>query len=143
MLLEFKTENYKSFIDEDEIRVYHDKQILEFFNKALNLIKDDNNELNLDVIKYNTKKMISEYNLETKNFYVSKYGIRSFINLSLEMLWDSNIITEIVLGPLCVQKHIELRKFLDYNGLKNVKISQVFSKEPNKRHLQNVFFFLP
>lgn len=44
--------------------------------------------------------MIFEFNLELKNFYVSKYGIRSFINLLLEMLWDGNIITEIVLGPL-------------------------------------------
>ena len=112
----------KSFIDEDEVRVYHDEEILEYFNKVLNVIKDDNNEFNWDVIKNNTKKMISEYNLELKNFYDSKNGIRSFINLSLEMLWDGNIITEIVLGPLCIQKYKELRKFLDYNGLEKVKI---------------------
>ena len=67
--------------------------------------------------------MVEHYNLNNNNFYLSKYGIRSYIDLTFKEIWGSGLITEIILGPLCVQNKKELRKFINKFGLEGTKIS--------------------
>ncbi len=67
--------------------------------------------------------MISQFDIETEHFMMTRYGIRSYHNLCLNEIWNSGVITEIILGPLCIQNRNELKRFLSSNGLKKVKVS--------------------
>lgn len=112
-----------SFIDEDEVRMYFQENTIKESLILLDSMKEDLPEM----LYINTRKsfleMIDKYNLSKSNFYVSKYGIRSFIDLVLREIWGSGLITEIILGPLCVQNKNELKKFINQYGLKGTKIS--------------------
>ena len=57
------------------------------------------------------------------NYDLSRYGIRSYIDLTLKEIWGSGLITEIILGPLCIQNKKELKKFINEFGLKGTKIT--------------------
>ena len=112
-----------SFIDEDEIRLYHEDISIKDCNK---LIKGMENQISDELYKnLNTHflELVDLLNIEKENFYFSKNGIRGYKNLCLSEVWGSGVIPEIILGPMCVQNKSELRKFLDANGLQGTKIS--------------------
>ena len=117
-----------SFIDEDEIRLYHETESI---SKTLSLIKEMTNDLrqtidiDFEVLYHN---LIKELRIEEEHFMMSRAGIRSYHNLHLEQIWGSGLIPEIILGPMCVQNRKELERFLRNNGLANTKIC--LSKTP-------------
>lgn len=110
------------FVDEDEVRLYHieneEKEIL----KLINGMKNDIPSGILSNIKAIFLKMVEDYNLDKYEYYISKYGIRGYIDLSLDKIWGSGLISEIILGPMCVQNKKEFKKYLNKNGLKETKV---------------------
>lgn len=112
-----------SFVDEDEVRMYYQENTIKEHLKLLNSMKNDiPKELYINT-KKSYSEMVEKYNLNKSDFYFSRYGIRSYIDLALEHIWGSGLITEIILGPLCVQNKKELKKFINDYGLKGTKIS--------------------
>ena len=112
-----------SFIDEDEVRMYFQENTITESLSLLDSMKEDLPELLYKNTRKSFLEMIDKYNLSKSDFYVSKYGIRSFVNLVLSEIWGSGLITEIILGPLCLQNKRELKKFINQYGLKGTKIS--------------------
>lgn len=111
------------FVDEDEVRLYHKENEVDGNLKLIDEMKRGIPPVVLSNIKKSYLKMVEDYNLNKYEYYMSKYGIRSFIELSLKEIWGSGLITEIILGPLCVQNIKELKKFINEYGLKGTKIS--------------------
>lgn len=116
-----------AFFDEDEIRLFHDATSI---NVALRLIESIKPDIDIETYKYvneNFLDVVSDFRLN-EEFYMTKSGIRSYRNLCLEKIWGPGTITEIILGPMCVQNKEELKRFLKANGLAGTKIS--ISKVP-------------
>lgn len=125
-LMKFSKNN--SFIDEDEVRLYHDSVAIKEAFRLMELI-----ETNIEVelyknIKKNLHELIKQWHLEEEKFYLSGHGIRGYKELCLEEVWGSGVIPEIILGPMCLQNKSELRRFLKANGLEGTKITD--SKVP-------------
>ena len=112
-----------SFIDEDEVRLYHDAASIK---STLRLI--DTMEPEIDAILYgnlrkNFYEVVEKWGLEKEEFCVTGSGIRSYRNLCLKDIWGSGTIPEIILGPMCVQNVNELKRFLKANGLEGTKVT--------------------
>jgi hypothetical protein len=111
-----------SFVDEDEIRLYHDATTIK---ETLQLIDSLKGEVE-DVLYQNTRKNFLEiardFKIKDENFAMTRSGIRSYRTLCLDEIWGSGVIPEIILGPMCVQNKNELQRFLKCNGLEGTKI---------------------
>ncbi len=112
-----------SFIDENEVRLYFQASSIKSVLGTLNGIKKDVGKELFDDMKNSFLELVKQYNLEENNYYMSRYGIRSYRNLCLKEIWGSGLIDEIILGPLCTQNIEELKKFMCDHGLKDTKIS--------------------
>lgn len=112
-----------SFVDEDEIRLYHDSAKIK---GALGLIDSMKGEIE-DTLYQNTRKNFLEiaekFKIKDENFAMTRSGIRSYRNLCLDEIWGSGVIPEIILGPMCIQNKSELQRFLKCNGLEGTKVS--------------------
>jgi len=112
-----------SFVDEDEIRLYHDATSIK---GTLNLIDmmalDLEPELHKN-LKKNFGELVKQLHLGDEKFCMTKSGIRSYRELYLEKVWGSGTIPEIILGPMCIQNRNELSDFLKANGLEGTKVS--------------------
>lgn len=112
-----------SFVDEDEIRMYYQENTIKESIELLNSMKNEISNLLYRNTKKSYLEMIENYNLKKINYDLSRYGIRSYIDLTLKEIWGSGLITEIILGPLCIQNKKELKKFINEFGLKGTKIT--------------------
>ncbi len=112
-----------SFIDEDEVRLYHDGNTIK---DTLRLIDGMKGEIE-DVLYQNTRKNFleigNEFNIIDDNFAMTSRGIRSYKNLCLNPIWGSGVIPEIIIGPMCMQNKRELQAFLKANGLEGTKVT--------------------
>lgn len=112
-----------SFVDEDEIRLYHDNISIK---STLRLIDSMAIDLGPELYK-NTKKnfkdLTNQLHLGEEKFCMTRSGIRSYKELYLEEVWGSGTIPEIILGPMCIQNRNELSIFLNANGLEGTKIT--------------------
>ena len=112
-----------SFVDEDEVRMYYQENTIKESNELLDSMINGIPESLYQNTKNSFLEMIKNYNLEKVQYDLSRYGIRSYIDLTLKEIWGSGLITEIILGPLCVQNKKELRKFIGEFGLKGTRIT--------------------
>lgn len=112
-----------SFIDEDEVRLYHDSASIKETLRLIEMIQSSvEAELYLN-LKEHFKEFVSCLHLDEEKFYMSSRGIRSYKELCLEDVWGTGTIPEIILGPMCVQNRSELKRFLKANGLEGTKVS--------------------
>ena len=112
-----------SFVDEDEVRLYHDSASINRTMRIIKLMKNDiESELYLN-INTHFKEFVSKLGLIEEAFYMSSRGIRSYKKLCLDAVWGSGTIPEIILGPMCIQNQKELKHFLKANGLEGTKVS--------------------
>lgn len=112
-----------SFIDEGEVRFYFDEQSI---SEARALIDGMADYASADLcakIRSNFDRLVDKIRIEPEKFFLSKSGIRSYHSLYLEEIWGPGLITEIILGPMCVQNRNELVRFLSENGLSGTKVS--------------------
>ena len=112
-----------SFVDEDEVRLYHETESIK---ETLKLAKSIGEDLKGTVnMEFDTLLLglVSELKIEEEHFMMSRAGIRSYHNLCLEEIWGSGLIPEIILGPMCIQNRKELDRFLRSNGLSDTKVS--------------------
>lgn len=122
-MLVMKFVKNSSFVDEDEIRFYHDGASIK---TTLQLVDSMASDLPVKLygnLKRNLLSVMKELHLKEENFCLMRSGIRSYKNLCLEPIWGSGTIPEIVLGPMCTQNRNELRRFLKANGLEGTKVS--------------------
>lgn len=117
-----------SFVDEDEIRLYHDATSIKETLDLIELMSPDIDKKMYQNIKKHFEDLVEQLHLGKENFLLTKKGIRSYCELCLDKVWGSGTITEIILGPMCIQNKMELRKFLKANGLEGTKVS--ISKVP-------------
>lgn len=118
----------KSFVDEDEVRLYHDANSFKSTLKIIDTLKD---HVDVDLQKNIRKNFIelgNQFQIFEERFAMTKSGIRSYRNLCLDDIWGSGVIPEIIIGPQCVQNRNELQRFLKANGLEGTKVS--ISKVP-------------
>jgi hypothetical protein len=111
-----------SFIDEGEVRFYFDKQSIPETIALIDGMADYGNAELCAKIKANFEGFVEEIEIETEKFFLSKSGIRGYHSLCLEEIWGPGLITEIILGPMCVQNRNELLRFLSENGLSGTKV---------------------
>lgn len=112
-----------SFIDEDEVRLYHDSVSIKGTLRLIEMMKPVvEPELYLN-LKRHFKEFVTQLHLDEEKFCISSRGIRSYKELCLEKVWGSGTIPEIILGPMCVQNRNELKRFLKANGLEGTKVS--------------------
>lgn len=112
-----------SFVDEDEVRLYHDSASIKGTLRLVEMIKpvvEPEVYLNL---KKHFKEFVTQLHLNEEKFCMSSRGIRSYRELYLKEVWGSGTIPEIILGPMCVQNRNELERFLKANGLEGTKVS--------------------
>ena len=112
-----------SFVDEDEVRLYHDTASIK---STLNLIDLMESTLGNELYHSEKRKFLEvakNLQLDDEKFCMTKRGIRGYKNLCLEEVWGSGTIPEIILGPMCVQNCNELRRFLKANGLEGTKVT--------------------
>lgn len=111
-----------SFVDENEIRLYHDSTSIRDISRLIDSISLDIDSKLYDNLKKNYKEFIKQLDLR-EGFCITDKGIRAYRVLSLKDVWGSGTIPEVVLGPLCVQNKSELHRFLKANGLEGTKVS--------------------
>lgn len=111
-----------SFIDEGEVRFYFDKQSIPETIALIDGMADYGNAELCAKIKANFEGFVEEIEIEPERFFLSKSGIRGYHSLCLEEIWGPGLITEIILGPMCVQNRNELLRFLSENGLSGTKV---------------------
>lgn len=112
----------QSFVDEDEVRLFHDSASVDDTVRLLNLMKEEiHPELYVNLIKH-FNKFVSSLKIENEKYYVSTRGIRCYKNLCLSDVWGEGTIPEIILGPMCSQSKEELKRFLKANGLGRTKV---------------------
>ena len=112
-----------SFVDEDEVRLYHGTESIKGTLHLIDLMENDiEPELYLNLKKH-LKEFVELLHLNEERFCVSSRGIRSYKELCLKEVWGEGTIPEIILGPMCVQNKNELRRFLNANGLNGTKIA--------------------
>ena len=100
-LIKFTKNN--SFIDEDEVRLYHDSTSIKESFRLIELVEPDIEPELCENLKTNLKKLIEQWHLEEERFCLTKRGIRSYKELCLEEVWGAGVIPEIILGPMCIQ----------------------------------------
>ncbi|HMM32164.1 MAG TPA: DUF2971 domain-containing protein [Clostridia bacterium] len=111
------------FVDEDEVRLYHDSTSIKGSLRLIDLMASNiEPELHKNLKKH-FLDLVKQLHLEEERFCMTKSGIRSYRELYLEEIWGSGTIPEIILGPMCIQNRNELRRFLKANGLEGTKIS--------------------
>lgn len=118
-----KFAKYASFIDEDEVRLYHDMSSIK---GKLNLMKTMESNLNPELYRnlhMHFLELVQKLCLEEEKFCMISRGIRGYKELCLSEIWGSGTIPEIILGPMCVQNKDELVGFLKENGLEGTKVS--------------------
>ena len=112
-----------SFVDEDEVRLYHEIESIKETLRLTKLIGEDlKDTVDIDFEQL-FLNLVSDLKIEEEHFMMSKAGIRSYHDLCLEEIWGSGLIPEIILGPMCVQNRKELMRFLRSNGLGDTKVS--------------------
>lgn len=126
MLMRFS--KHSSFVDEDEVRLYHDSASKKSTLRLIDSMASDLEPELLKNLRKNFLNLIKQFHLEEEKFCVTKSGIRSYRELYLGEIWGSGTIPEIVLGPMCIQNRNELQRFLKANGLEGTKVS--ISKVP-------------
>jgi hypothetical protein len=57
------------------------------------------------------------------NFRLGQNKIISYFEFRFKNNFDSKLITEVVLGPKCIMKVDEVKRFLQMNGLKKTKVT--------------------
>lgn len=107
---------HNDFKEEGEIRILILKGIAEKFINEYSDIKFMTEKLSEYIIELG----MNESNLKFKNF---NNNIKAYYSLKLDKIWGSKLIKEVILGKNSDQSIDELRRFLDYNNLKNTKIS--------------------
>lgn len=117
-----------AFIDEGEVRVYHETETIKDTLHQIKQMGDIGEKEAFNDIEKQFKKLLLQLDINDERFMITKSGIRSYKNLCLENVWGSGTIPEIILGPMCVQNKNDLRRFLKSNGLDKTKIS--ISKVP-------------
>lgn len=121
--LAMKFTKNSSFVDEDEIRFYHDSASIKSMLNLLKTMKlDIPPELHTNLRK-NFQNLVTDLKIREEKYCLTTAGIREYRNLCLEEIWGSGVVPEIVLGPMCIQNRTELRRFLNANGLQGTKIS--------------------
>lgn len=113
----------KSFVDEDEVRLYHESGSIKDTTRLIEIIKPVVELEMFQNLKKNFEDFVTQLHLNEEKFYISSKGIRSYKELCLEKIWGSGTITEIMLGPMCIQNRNELKHFLKANGLVGTKVS--------------------
>lgn len=68
-------------------------------------------------------EFVNLLHLNEEKFCITAREIRGYKELCLKAVWGSGTISEIILGPMCIQDKKELRQFLKLNGLEGTKIS--------------------
>jgi len=112
-----------SFVDEDEVRLYHDSAAIKSTIRLIDsLLPDVDLELQAN-LKRHFNDFVASLHIEEEKFYMSARGIRSYKELCLADVWGSGVIPEIILGPMCVQSRSELKRFLRANGLEGTRVS--------------------
>lgn len=116
-----------SFIDEDEIRLYHDTASIKSTLDLIDSMSPQIDEVLHRNVRKNFKDVTRNLKLDKEDFCMTQRGIRGYKNLYLGGVWGSGVIPEIILGPTCVQNTNELKRFLKANGLEGtkVKVSEV------------------
>lgn len=112
-----------SFVDEDEVRLYHDSASIKGTMHLIELMKNDIEPELYENLKKHFNEFVYQLCLTEESFYMSSKGIRSYKELCLDAVWGSGTIPEIILGPMCIQNRKELKHFLKANGLEGTKIS--------------------
>lgn len=112
-----------SFIDEDEVRLYHDTASIKSTLHLIDLMESSIESELYNNLRKNFKDVTKNLCLDKEQFGMMKSGIRGYKALCLEEIWGSGTIPEIILGPMCVQNCNELRRFLKANGLEGTKVS--------------------
>lgn len=112
-----------SFIDEDEVRLYHDSGAIKSTIRLMDLAASNMGEEVICNLKRNLLDVVRELEIKQEEFYMSRSGIRGYKRLCLKEVWGSGTIPEIILGPMCVQNRNELRRFLRANGLEGTKVT--------------------
>lgn len=112
-----------AYIDEDEVRVYHDIASVKDTIRLIKLFGKNIDKQTYSKVTESFYRFMESIKIKEQNFYISKNGIRSYKKLCLEAIWGSGVIPEIILGPMCVQNITELKYFLKANGLEKTKVS--------------------
>lgn len=112
-----------SFIDEDEVRLYFDRQSISETIALIDGLADYSSAELCTKQKNNFEFLIKELKIEQEKFFINRSGIRGYHNLCLDYIWGPGVIPEIILGPMCVQNRNELLRFLSENGLSGTKVS--------------------
>lgn len=113
-----------SFIDENEIRLYHEIESIPSTIKLIeSIVSEIKDEIELDIdLKEQFEMLVEKIKIKEEHYMMTKSGIRSYHNLYLEDIWGSGLIPEIILGPMCIQNRKELERFLRNNGLGDTKV---------------------
>ncbi|MBQ7405253.1 MAG: hypothetical protein IJV90_02410 [Candidatus Methanomethylophilaceae archaeon] len=112
------------FSEEDEYRLYYDPSVIEDSSRLINRMKGEVDENLHNNIRKHFKQLVIDLDIRDEKFTMTPRGIRGFHDLCLKKIWSSDIIPEIVLGPMCVQNKYELKRFLKCNGLKGTKVTE-------------------
>lgn len=121
LLMRFSKDS--SFVDEDEVRLYHDAISIKDTLHIIELLSSHIDPELYKNLKKHFAELLKQLHLSEEKFCITKSGIRSYRELCLEAVWGSGVIPEIILGPLCIQNRNELCRFLKANGLEGTKVS--------------------
>lgn len=112
-----------SFVDEDEVRLFFDAVSIKRTIHLIDLMKGNVRDELYNNIRKNFIELVKKLDIQNPYFAMFGTGIRSYRKLCLKEIWGSGIIPEIVLGPMCVQNKMELKKILKQSGLEGTIIS--------------------
>lgn len=118
-----KFTNKDSFLDDYEVRLYHDTAFIKSTLRLVDWMENDIKTEQCHKLKKHFTDEIRNWKLDREQFCMTKKGIRGCRDLCLEEIWGAGIISEIILGPRCAQSSSELKKFLKANGLEGTKVS--------------------
>lgn len=76
------------------------------------------------VFNYINEKIINKLKINEINYNVFHNQIRAYQCISLESIWSSALIPQVILGPKCNQDREELERFLIANGLTSTQITK-------------------
>ncbi|OJV61637.1 MAG: hypothetical protein BGO41_09340 [Clostridiales bacterium 38-18] len=109
------------FSDEREMKYFFEESEPE---AMINLLSQTEDIEGMSRFIENFRIFINDKGLSASNKKFGIFGteIRSYYALNLEEIWNSILISEIILGPKCIQRKNELKEFLKSNGLTGTKI---------------------
>jgi len=111
-----------SFVDEDEVRLYHDAGSIKSALRFIDLMQVSIGNDSCRDLKIQLEDVIKSWKLDKEQFCMTQRGIRGYKELCLEAIWGSGTVCEIILGPLCRQNRHELKRFLKANGLEGTEV---------------------